>query len=50
VSIDELIKGVSVAIGAAPLSVCGAFDTNMDDAVTIDEVIGAVNAALSGCA
>ena len=47
--IDELIKGVNVAIGAAPLSVCAAADTSMDAAVTIDELIGAVNAALNGC-
>ena len=49
VSVDELVKGVNIAIGGAALSACSAFDTNTDGAVTIDELIGAVDAALTGC-
>jgi hypothetical protein len=49
VSIDELVKGVNVAIGATPLSACASINMNADGAATIDELIGAVNAALSGC-
>ena len=49
VGVDELVKGVNIAIGAAPLSACTALDANMDGAVTINELIEAVNAALTGC-
>ena len=49
VTIDELIRGVNIALGNTPLSNCPAFDANGDGEVTIDELIRAVNAALDGC-
>lgn len=49
VTIDELIRGVNIALGNAPLEQCAVFDVNADGAVTIDELIRAVNAALNGC-
>jgi hypothetical protein len=49
VSIDELIRGVNIALDNLDLSACGAMDGNGDGAVTIGELIAAVNAALSGC-
>lgn len=49
VTIDELIKGVNIALGASTIDVCRAFDKNQDNKVTIDELVSAVNAALTGC-
>ena len=49
VTVDELLKGVNIALDSAEPSSCGAFDTNADGRVTVDEIIAAVNAALSGC-
>lgn len=47
VTIDELIRGVTLALGAA--GTCPAFDVNDDGAVTIDELVRAVTVALNGC-
>lgn len=49
VAIDELIKGVGIALEIAPLGSCAAADVNHDGAVAINELIAAVNAALNGC-
>jgi predicted metal-binding protein len=49
VTIDELLKGVNIALGATDLSTCLPFDPNGDRVVTIDELIQAVNNALDGC-
>jgi hypothetical protein len=49
VAINELITGVTVALGAAPLAACSACDRNGDRAVTVEELIAAVNNALLGC-
>jgi hypothetical protein len=49
VGISELIRGVNIALGNLDLSICAAIDSNANEAVTIDELIAAVNAALSGC-
>lgn len=48
-SIDELIKGVGIALGNLPVEQCQAFDIRPDGTVTIDELVAAVNAALNGC-
>jgi len=47
VSIDELIKGVNIALGNLPVTACPAFDTNHNGQVSIDELIAAVNVALT---
>lgn len=49
VSIEELITGVNIALGALPLSQCRAFDANGDGQITIDELVDATNRALNGC-
>jgi YVTN family beta-propeller protein len=49
VSINELITGVSIALGQTAVTACSAIDSNADGTVTIDELIAAVDAALSGC-
>jgi hypothetical protein len=40
---------VNVALGTAPVSACVAGDPNHDGAITIDEIVRAVNNALNGC-
>lgn len=49
VTVDEIVTGVSIALGARPLSECEILDGNLDQAVTVDELIMALNHALSGC-
>jgi hypothetical protein len=49
VTVDELVKGVNIALGTALLSDCAAFDKNGDQRVMVDELVTAVNNALSGC-
>lgn len=49
VTVDELIRGVNIALGSLPLDVCAEFDRDGNGAVQIDELIRAVNAALDGC-
>ena len=49
VTVDDLIKGVDIALGMGPPTSCLAFDTNHDGQVTLDEVVTAVNNALNGC-
>jgi len=49
VSVDELVRGVNIALGSAPARTCAGVDTNGDREVTVDELVAAVNAALRGC-
>lgn len=49
VTVDEVITGVSIALGATTLSACPALDTNQDGQITIDELIAATDRALTGC-
>jgi glucose/arabinose dehydrogenase len=49
VTIEDLIKGVGIALGTQPLSICSAMDTSGSGSVTVDELIRAVTAALGGC-
>ncbi len=38
-----------IALGSSPLEDCPVFDANSDEAVTVDELVRAVNNALGGC-
>lgn len=49
VAVDELLRGVSIALGAASETSCRAFDRDRDDRVEIHELVAAVAAALQGC-
>ena len=49
VTVNELIKGVNIALGNATVDTCPAFDLDGSGDVTIDEIIKGVNAALNGC-
>lgn len=49
VTIDEVLLGVSIVLGLRTLQDCAAMDPNNDDAVSIDELVRAVDFALHGC-
>jgi cysteine-rich repeat protein len=49
VAINELIRGVNIALASADLSTCPSFDANDSGAVEINELILAVNNALGTC-
>jgi ELWxxDGT repeat protein len=49
VTVDELVRGVSMALGSVSVDDCTSFDVNRDDAVTVDELVAAVGKALNGC-
>jgi len=49
ITIQELVRGVNLALGAASVEECPRFDANRDRRVSIDELVAAVGAALSSC-
>lgn len=49
VSVADLVTGVRISLGAAPLSDCPAFDATPDGEVRIAELVMAVNNTLAGC-
>jgi 6-phosphogluconolactonase (cycloisomerase 2 family) len=49
VTVDELLIGVSIALGETALSRCPDFDGDGDGCVTIGDILAAINAALSRC-
>jgi hypothetical protein len=49
VGIEELVRGVGIALGSTAVDVCPAFDRDGDAMVSIAELIAAVGAALNGC-
>jgi hypothetical protein len=49
VTITELVRGVSIAVGATSLDACRAFDRDGSGEVTVDELVLAVKNALEGC-
>ena len=49
VTVDEILRGVGIALGNNPVLSCYRFDPNADDVVTVDEIVRSVSAALSGC-
>lgn len=49
VSIDELVRGVTIALAGSGLEACPAFDRSADGMVSIDELVAGVQAALNGC-
>jgi arylsulfatase A-like enzyme len=49
VTVDDLVKGVNLALSARPVSECAAFDTDGNGRVVVNEVVQGVRAALEGC-
>jgi hypothetical protein len=50
VTVDEILRGVDIALGRSPVDRCPAFDGSDDGEVTVDEIVAAVENALNGCA
>ena len=48
-TIDELLRGVNIALGTSSVEVCPAFDRDLSGNVTIDELVAGVTNALNGC-
>lgn len=48
VAIDELVRGVNIALGRAPVTECTPFDRVADGRVTVDELVRGVRNALGG--
>lgn len=49
VTIEELIRGVNMALGYLPIEACACFDADTSGRVTINEIVRAVNNAQVGC-
>ena len=49
VTVDEILTGVSITLGSLSLEQCPRFDCDGIGQVTVDCIIGAVEAALNGC-
>jgi hypothetical protein len=49
VTVDEVLRGVAIALGSLEAGACEVVDSNADGLVTVDELLEAVNVALNGC-
>jgi hypothetical protein len=49
VSVDELVMGVSIALGTADVSSCPDIDLDGSGTVEVSEIVAAIDAALDGC-
>jgi hypothetical protein len=49
VTIDEIILGVNIALGASLIGNCLALDADLNGEATVDEIVSAVSNALRGC-
>ncbi len=48
-TVNEPIMMVNIALGSQPMENCALGNANGDGEITINEIIAAVNYALSGC-
>jgi len=49
VTVDELVTGISIALGEKTLAHCISFDSSGEGDVSVDELIANINLALLGC-
>ena len=49
ITVNELVVGVRIALGQLPLDVCPQFDADLDNRVSIDELLVALNNVFSYC-
>ncbi len=49
VTVNEIVLGVNIALGASPLAQCPSFDHSGDGRVLVNELVTAVSQALNGC-
>ncbi|MBX3026205.1 PEP-CTERM sorting domain-containing protein [bacterium] len=50
VTVNEIITGVTIALGSAPVDACAVLDADGDGQVAVNELILAVQRLLTGCA
>lgn len=50
VTVDEIVRGVNIALGTRPAEDCLPFDRDDSGTVTVDEIVDAIGNALNGCA
>jgi cytochrome c peroxidase len=49
ITVDELVTGISMALGDATLAHCVGFDSSGEGQVSVDEIIVNIGLALNGC-
>jgi len=49
VTVDELIRGINIALGTLSVDDCPVFDSSGEGMVTVDEIVTAVANGLNGC-
>lgn len=49
VTVDEIVAGVSIALGTEAMGACPRLDSDASGDVTVDELVLTVNNALNGC-
>lgn len=49
VAVNELVKGVNIALAREGIRSCPQFDSDDSDTVTVNELVMSVNAAVHGC-
>ena len=49
VTVDELLRGINIALGELPASACPLLDRDANGAIAVDEIVTAVGAALDSC-
>lgn len=49
VRVNELVRGVNIALNRAAVEDCPQLDTNASGTVTVDELVTAVNRLVHGC-
>jgi len=49
VTVDELVRGVGMALGSLPSDDCPATDSDGNEAVSIDDLMRAIRRTLDGC-
>lgn len=50
VELDELVRGVRIALGTEPVADCPELDIDLDGRISVDELVSAVERSLDGCA
>lgn len=50
IHVDELVRGVRVALAVSPIEACAASDGDRDGAVAVSELVESVGNSLGGCA
>lgn len=48
-TVDELVRGVAIALGNREIASCGPMDADEDGTVTVADLVRAVRSALCGC-